>query len=585
MQLLISLDVQIHAASMNRSISMGTSEDGLIGIPFPDHSSDILCCLNEQRRAGLLCDVTIKTQGLEYRTHRAVLAAVSQYFRKLFTAGHFTGSSRSVCQLDCVKPEALDALLEFAYTATLTIRSSGMLDVLRAARLLEIQCVTDACLDILRSSGTDTCEIAEEEEILSLHPVNGEGEIPGLEQETRLQYPEHLLNMHSENGNMAYEETTSAIHRGVIVDGSSPRRERKKKKKITLAPNPHSISREYLNNCLYKNEIGVICKRDDQAVQEERKEYIKEVDMRGEETNLVFNENNNALPHRKAIHEQQVLNGIYSQKRRYQHFKDEEKFSDDEHIDGDSLDMFYNCRESDFTLVEGAELLESSGATPSVSPSHLDKGVRKRKSQTPQQCPVCQKIIHGAGKLPRHMRTHTGEKPFQCNTCGVRFTRNDKLKIHMRKHTGEKPYLCTHCPARFLHSYDLKNHLSLHSGDRPFECSLCHKAFARDDHLQRHLKGQNCLEVRTRRPRKSVVSLPHVLDESAPPSLLQRYGSSDSPSPAYNMCHTGMPIFSNFMAAERHQWMTSGSENPAVGSPSINVCWDRERQDSSDDPC
>ncbi|MBN3310450.1 NDUV1 dehydrogenase, partial [Amia calva] len=43
--------------------------------------------------------------------------------------------------------------------------------------------------------------------------------------------------------------------------------------------------------------------------------------------------------------------------------------------------------------------------------------------QTPQQCPVCQKVIHGAGKLPRHMRTHTGEKPFQCGTCGVRFTR------------------------------------------------------------------------------------------------------------------------------------------------------------------
>lgn len=129
-------------------------------------------------------------------------------------------------------------------------------------------------------------------------------------------------------------------------------------------------------------------------------------------------------------------------------------------------------------------------------------GGRKRKSQTPQQCPVCQKIIHGAGKLPRHMRTHTGEKPFQCSACGVRFTRNDKLKIHMRKHTGERPYSCPHCPARFLHSYDLKNHLSLHSGARPFECPLCHKAFAREDHLQRHRKGHSCLEMRTRRPRR-----------------------------------------------------------------------------------
>ena len=37
-------------------------------------------------------------------------------------------------------------------------------------------------------------------------------------------------------------------------------------------------------------------------------------------------------------------------------------------------------------------------------------GGRKRKSQTPQQCPVCQKIIHGAGKTSqtgKHKQKHT----------------------------------------------------------------------------------------------------------------------------------------------------------------------------------
>uniref|UniRef100_A0A4W5R5K2 Zinc finger and BTB domain containing 7B n=1 Tax=Hucho hucho TaxID=62062 RepID=A0A4W5R5K2_9TELE len=130
---------------------MSPGEDGLIGIPFPEHSSEILFCLNAQRRAGLLCDLTLTSRGACYPTHRSVMAAVSLYFRGL------------VYQLDWVAPDALDALLEFAYTATLTIRSSGMRDVLRGAQLLGIQCVVDACRDILgETAGEVEWETGEE---------------------------------------------------------------------------------------------------------------------------------------------------------------------------------------------------------------------------------------------------------------------------------------------------------------------------------------------------------------------------------------------------------------------------------------
>lgn len=147
---------------------MGSPEDDLIGIPFPDHSSELLSCLNEQRQLGHLCDLTIRTQGLEYRTHRAVLAACSHYFKKLFTEGGggtvmgtggggtaSGGAGAGVCELDFVGPEALGALLEFAYTATLTTSSANMPAVLQAARLLEIPCVIAACMEILQGSGLE----------------------------------------------------------------------------------------------------------------------------------------------------------------------------------------------------------------------------------------------------------------------------------------------------------------------------------------------------------------------------------------------------------------------------------------------
>ncbi|NXE69230.1 ZBT7B protein, partial [Calcarius ornatus] len=360
---------------------MASPEGDLIGIPFPEHSSELLSCLNEQRQLGLLCDVTIKTQGLEYRTHRAVLAASSRYFKKLFAG---PGPGQEVCELDFVGPEALGALLEFAYTATLTISSANMGEVLRAARLLEIPCVIAAC-----ARGAQ-------------------------------------LNNHAEEPPAAEAEGS----------GSPP-----PPSQLPSPPLPEGLSLPY--------------------------------------DSFELPEEEELPPHSFPFPYQPPLSP-------------EEAASDEDAIDPDLMAYLSSLHHE--SLAPGLD-----------SP---DKLVRKRRSQMPQECPVCHKVIHGAGKLPRHMRTHTGEKPFACQVCGVRFTRNDKLKIHMRKHTGERPYSCQHCSARFLHSYDLKNHMHLHTGARPYECYLCHKAFAKDDHLQRHLKGQNCLEVRTRRRRR---------DEPAPP--------------------------------------------------------------------
>ncbi|KAF6739604.1 Zinc finger and BTB domain-containing protein 7A [Oryzias melastigma] len=62
-------------------VAMSPGEDGLIGIPFPEHSNELLSHLNDQRRTGILCDLTLTSRGARYPTHRSVMAAVSLYFR------------------------------------------------------------------------------------------------------------------------------------------------------------------------------------------------------------------------------------------------------------------------------------------------------------------------------------------------------------------------------------------------------------------------------------------------------------------------------------------------------------------------
>ncbi|XP_034553974.1 zinc finger and BTB domain-containing protein 7B [Notolabrus celidotus] len=436
---------------------MSPGEDGLIGIPFPEHSNELLSHLNDQRRAGLLCDLTLTSRGARYPTHRSVMAAVSLYFRRLFGAeegGGEGGGGFSVCQLDCVAPDALDALLEFAYTATLTIPSSGMRDVLQGAQVLGIQCVADACRDILGETAEAEGETAEEQRAEHTATMRMFQEQSSVVKASRRKTDrKKLKNMgpHYINSSVLNPSPTSP------VSHSSPASDSFRSLPSTQPPSP---------------ELG---ERHQEFFQNGNLRMIREP---GRGATI-----NGGLLHR--LHERPLL------------------------AHPPPVPLLNNKMSEDDDMgacVDDAMLMGST----SISPSAADRGAaasvagggRKRKSQTPQQCPVCQKIIHGAGKLPRHMRTHTGEKPFQCSACGVRFTRNDKLKIHMRKHTGERPYPCPHCSARFLHSYDLKNHLSLHSGARPFECPLCHKAFAREDHLQRHRKGHSCLEVRIRRPKR-----------------------------------------------------------------------------------
>lgn len=51
---------------------------------FPWHSGKVLDQLNYQRKQGLLCDCTFVVDGVDFKAHKAVLAACSAYFRALF---------------------------------------------------------------------------------------------------------------------------------------------------------------------------------------------------------------------------------------------------------------------------------------------------------------------------------------------------------------------------------------------------------------------------------------------------------------------------------------------------------------------
>uniref|UniRef100_M3ZPU4 Zinc finger and BTB domain containing 7C n=1 Tax=Xiphophorus maculatus TaxID=8083 RepID=M3ZPU4_XIPMA len=489
--------------------------DDLIGIPFPNHSSDVLCSLNEQRRDGLLCDVVLIVRDQEYRTHRSVLAACSQYFKKLFTVATTDGGdphhAAAVYEIDFVAPESLTAILEFAYTSTLTVTASNVKEILTAAQMLEIPCIINVCLEIMDSGdgggggGRDGKEDEEEED--------EEDEEEDEEEEDEEE------DMGSRKDEQEEEEDNVICH----------------------------ITEKFTSRALKDFSI-------ESLLQEGLYPRMSALDRRANFSPLMpgfypsmWAAEFPSFPQQLLNPPSRPLNLAVKREIIKEEIKEEVPPS---LLQGDFLKEFVSSglggtinagsASSESHIKDEADIrsylsfLSSASHLGALFPPWQLEEERKMKPKASQQCPICNKVIQGAGKLPRHMRTHTGEKPYMCTICEVRFTRQDKLKIHMRKHTGERPYICLHCNSKFVHNYDLKNHLRIHTGVRPYQCEHCYKSFTRSDHLHRHIKRQSCRISRPRRGRKPSAwrSVP-TAGFLCPPTVSAAQVEENGLSPAY----------------------------------------------------
>ncbi|XP_020795760.1 zinc finger and BTB domain-containing protein 7A isoform X1 [Boleophthalmus pectinirostris] len=521
----------------------GEAEEGSVGIPFPEHSADILGSLNKQRLTGLLCDVLLVAQDREFPAHRSVLASCSSYFHKLFTSGA-AADQQNIYNIDFVAAEALGALLEFAYTATLTVSHNSVADILAAARLLEIPPVQDVCTHLLDTkvlSPSIDCDPKDGDE--------GKG-CGGQDKGNRVRAREYLesfqrgVHWSSSCSTPELRDVPTHLHfnhgnGGIPSNGvfSGPG-EYYSPLPLALAPTPTQEPEDEDDdeeddddgNTIQGN--GASLPSTYYPPPQNGHYYLpaesrlgQEAEMEDENKELMVRERGPA-----SALLQQMMDSIERQKKRV--------LAGEDLGDGDEADVEFYLNYFNSTQHEDpASAAVTQGQQPlwlsrsSAGPDRVEKatgerggtaggagGERKMRSKAFQKCPICSKVIQGAGKLPRHIRTHTGEKPYECTICKVRFTRQDKLKVHMRKHTGEKPYLCTQCGAAFAHNYDLKNHMRVHTGLRPYQCSSCFKTFVRSDHLHRHLKKDGCNGIPSRRGRKPRVREPDLLD--APMSLL-----------------------------------------------------------------
>ena len=114
------------------------------------HMSKAFAVMEDMRRTNKLCDVVIKVGSLSLNAHRVILASSSPYFDAMFS-GKNVESQGGVVNIKEFNPDAIQNLVDFFYTSSLTINSSNVQELLPAAGLLQLDGVVGACCDFLAS--------------------------------------------------------------------------------------------------------------------------------------------------------------------------------------------------------------------------------------------------------------------------------------------------------------------------------------------------------------------------------------------------------------------------------------------------
>ncbi|XP_040389274.1 kelch-like protein 17 isoform X6 [Cygnus olor] len=114
------------------------------------HYHDAFVCMNRMRQRGLLCDIVLHVGTKEIKAHKVVLASCSPYFHAMFT-NEMSESRQTHVTLHDIDPQALEQLVQYAYTAEIVVGEGNVQTLLPAASLLQLNGVRDACCKFLLS--------------------------------------------------------------------------------------------------------------------------------------------------------------------------------------------------------------------------------------------------------------------------------------------------------------------------------------------------------------------------------------------------------------------------------------------------
>lgn len=480
------------------------------------HSQEMLGKLNMLRNDGHFCDITIRVQDKIFRAHKVVLAACSDFFRTKLV-GQAEDENKNVLDLHHVTVTGFIPLLEYAYTATLSINTENIIDVLAAASYMQMFSVASTCSEFMKSSILWNTPNSQPEKSLDAGQENNSN-----------------CNFTSRDGSISpVSSECSVVERTIPVCRES---RRKRKSYIVMSPespvkcSTQTSSPQVLNSSASYSEnrnqpvdsslafpwtfpFGI-----DRRIQPDKvkqAEGTRTLELPGpSETGrrmpdyVTCESTKTALPlgteedvrvkverlSDEEVHEEvsQPVSASQSSLSDQQTVPGSEQVQEDLLISPQSSSI----GSVDEGVTEGLPTLQSTSSTNAHAD---DDDSTERPSPNgpdrPFQCPTCGVRFTRIQNLKQHMLIHSGIKPFQCDRCGKKFTRAYSLKMHRLKHEGKRCFRCQICSATFTSFGEYKHHMrvSRHIIRKPriYECKTCGAMFTNSGNLIVHLRSLN----------------------------------------------------------------------------------------------
>ncbi|NXH21880.1 ZBT11 protein, partial [Bucco capensis] len=426
---------------------------GLVKQSSSKHCLSVLNQLNQQRLSNQFCDVTLLIEGEEYRAHKSVLAANSEYFRELFVEKGAVSSHEAVVDLSGFCKSSFLPLLEFAYTSELTFDFCSMADVAMLARHLFMSEVLEICENVHKQMEAKQITVYQKGDIQTVESTQNLAE---QQTEVKVQPQEH-----AEQPELTASEVPVAVNGAPSSAGT----------KVVAGPQSDLLPPEPAEATLHDLSKPV-------KQCETTENYVK--------MQLLESISNSTV----SVVETKPSTVEATDTQSQMEIETDENESGKTNVDTASEDPSETLKrkcdgqsKEQSILVSQSESLTSSQDDPyksklrqrSVSEggyNRLHKGLEKKlqnRKTNPKSAiqQVAMKLVQRGKKMkqPKRETTENNEVEAQhkCTDCGMVFQRRYALIMHTLKHERSKDYKCPLCKKEFQYGASLRAHLARHT--------------------------------------------------------------------------------------------------------------------------